>query len=71
VTGFKFHELSASVLANTCAYAFHVYKGRPDQFRSMQYRAMTKPMGWDRAAAQYEALYRLALRRRRTRFAFG
>jgi starch synthase len=33
----------------------------------MQYRAMKKPMGWGHASKQYEALYRLALRRRRIR----
>ncbi len=30
----------------------------------MQYDAMEKPMGWDHASRQYEALYRLALARR-------
>ena len=31
----------------------------------MQLRAMTKPMGWGHASRQYEALYRMAIARRR------
>jgi starch synthase len=62
VNGFVFHELSPSALANTIAYACHVYREQPRDFAAMQRFAMRKPMGWDRAASQYEALYRLALR---------
>ncbi len=67
VTGFKFEEMSASALAQAVAWAVYTYHERPDAFRGMQYRAMTKTMGWQQASRQYEALYRLAIARRRGR----
>lgn len=63
-TGFKFHELSEEALVNTVKWALDVYENRP-LFRSMQARAMSKPLGWSHAAQQYEALYRFAVRKRR------
>ncbi|AKT38027.1 glycogen synthase [Chondromyces crocatus] len=65
LTGFKFDELSPSALAQTVAWAVHTYRTRPDHFRAMQLRAMHKQMGWGHASRQYEALYRLAVARRR------
>jgi starch synthase len=67
VTGFKFEEMSASALAQAIAWAVYTYHERPEAFRGMQYRAMTKTMGWQQASRQYEALYRLAIARRRGR----
>ena len=64
-TGFKFEVLDADELAQAVATAVYTYHERPEHFRMMQYHAMTKPMGWGHAAQQYEALYRLALARRR------
>lgn len=66
VTGFKFEELSPEALAQTVAWAVHTYRNAPDYFRSMQIRAMKKPFGWTHASRQYEALYRLAVARRRS-----
>jgi starch synthase len=68
VTGFKFRELSSDALATTVAWAIHVYRTRPAQFRMMQEQSMRKRMGWDQAARQYEAIYRLAMGRRRALF---
>ena len=65
VTGFKFRDLSSDALATAMAWAIHVYRARPTQFRTMQERAMRKRMGWDQAARQYEAIYRMAMGRRR------
>lgn len=65
VTGFKFNVLHPEDLAQAMARAVFTYQERPDQFRMMQYQSMKKPMGWGHAAQQYEALYRLALARRR------
>jgi starch synthase len=65
VTGFKFDALAPSALAEAVARALFMYHERPDHFRMMQYRAMKKPMGWENAAQQYEALYRLAIAKRR------
>lgn len=66
-TGFKFATLAADELAQSVALAVYTYHERPEHFRMMQYRAMKKPMGWSHASKQYEALYRLAMRRRQLR----
>lgn len=65
VTGFKFDELSADALAQTVAWAVYVMRNQPAAHREMQHRAMTKPMGWGHASRQYEALYRMAVAKRR------
>jgi starch synthase len=61
-TGFVFEELSPDGLARAMAHAVDVYRRRPDQYRAIQASAMRKQMGWNHAAAHYEALYRLACR---------
>ena len=65
VTGFKFEELSASALAQCVEWALHVYRHEPEHFRAMQQRAMRKPQGWAHASRQYEAMFRLAMSRRK------
>jgi starch synthase len=67
VTGFKFTELSAAALTQAIGWAVHIYREQPEYFRAMQQRAMAKQLGWGQAARQYEALYRLAVARRRGR----
>lgn len=67
VTGFKFAELSSHALSDAVAWAVHVYRHDPLRFRAMQRSAMEKDLGWVHAARQYEALYRMAVRRRRGR----
>jgi starch synthase len=67
VTGFKFQDLTADALANTVAWAVSTYRNDPGRFRAMQQRSMLKPLGWSHAARQYEALYRLAVGKRRGR----
>ena len=61
--GFSFEQLSARALADALSYAIWTYRERPQHFRAMQVAAMSKRMGWDVAAAQYDALYRLAVHR--------
>ncbi|MEM9696225.1 MAG: glycogen/starch synthase [Myxococcota bacterium] len=61
--GYVFHELSGEALARTAMEAVGVFRHDPVRHRAMQKTAMTKRMGWNQAASQYEALYRLALRR--------
>ncbi len=68
VTGFKFRDLTADALAGTVRWAVSVYHDDPSRFRAMQLRAMQKQFGWSHTARQYEALYRLAIGRRRGRF---
>jgi starch synthase len=65
VTGFKFQNLDPDDLGQAIAVAVYTYHERPEHFRMMQYKAMSKPMGWRHAAQQYEALYRMAVMRRR------
>ena len=65
--GFKFDHLSEDALVGTVTWAVETYRYEPERFRAMQRRAMTKPLGWAHAARQYEALYRLAMHRRRLR----
>lgn len=64
VTGFKFDELSGAALAQCIAWAVHTYRNEPGHFRAMQVRAMQKPLGWGHACRQYEAMFRLAVKRR-------
>jgi starch synthase len=66
VTGFKFDELSGAALAQCVAWALHSYHEERLQFRAMMFRAMQKPMGWGHACRQYEAMFRLAVARRRS-----
>ncbi|HKQ71091.1 MAG TPA: glycogen synthase GlgA [Polyangiaceae bacterium] len=63
-TGFKFWDLSPESLVDTVAWAVHVYRNRSTMFRAMQRRAMAKPFGWQKAAAQYAEVYGWALERR-------
>jgi starch synthase len=65
VTGFKFDELSGAALAQCVDWAVHTYRHEPAQFRAMMLRAMRKPLGWAHACRQYEAMFRLAVARRR------
>jgi starch synthase len=67
VTGYKFDELSADALAQTVAWAVFVMRNHPAAHREMMLRSMAKPMGWGHASRQYEALYRMAVARRRRR----
>ena len=64
VTGFVFEQLDPPTLASAILEAAASYTARRDHFRAMQRVAMQKHMGWDRAAAHYDALYRLAVARR-------
>jgi starch synthase len=65
VTGFKFEEFSAPALAQCVEWALHAYRDEPGHFRAMQIRSMQKRFGWDHACRQYEAMFRLAIARRR------
>ncbi len=55
--GFVFHEFTQQALARAVRRAFALY-ARPTEWRSVRQRAMQQPLGWDKAAAQYVALYR-------------
>ena len=66
-TGFKFAEMDVDAFVQTVAWAVHTYRREHHRFAAMQQAAMRKHVGWDHAARQYEALYRMAVARRRGR----
>jgi starch synthase len=61
VDGFVFEDLTSDALVAAVQQATRIYHLDTDGFRDMQRLAMRKRMGWDRAAMQYDALYRLTL----------
>jgi starch synthase len=64
-TGYKFTDLSPDALADAAELAVRIYRTEPERHRQMQILGMKKPMGWEHASRQYEALYRMAVARRR------
>ena len=63
-TGFKFHEATASALIDTIAWATYTYDHNEKAMKTLMRRAMSKRFTWEEAARKYEALYRLAVKRR-------
>lgn len=57
-TGFAFNEYSARALYETVKWALELYRTRPKDFAQVVRTAMAQDWGWDRSAAEYEALYR-------------
>lgn len=55
--GFVFKEFTTSALVRAVRRAFALY-ARPAEWRSVRRQAMQQELGWDKAAAQYVALYR-------------
>ncbi len=64
-TGFVFQDLHADSLANTVGWALSTWYDQPGHIVALRKRAMAQDFSWDRAAAEYEDLYRAAFRRRR------
>jgi starch synthase len=62
--GFTFRERTAAALLRAVATALDAYEDR-ERWETLQRRAMAAEFSWDRAAAEYERLYRDALRRAR------
>lgn len=63
-TGFLFDGYDSVSLAHALDRARRVYAQR-EEWIELQRRGMERDFGWDRSAAQYEGLYREALRYRR------
>jgi starch synthase len=55
--GFVFNTFSAAALQRAVARALALYE-RPTEWNAVRQRAMQQPLGWDKAAAQYVALFR-------------
>jgi starch synthase len=64
-TGFGFEDLNPDALANTIGWGLATYYDRPEHFARLRENGMRQDFSWDRAAAEYEALYRRAYRTRR------
>jgi starch synthase len=64
-TGFVFHDLYPSAIANTMGWALSTYFDRPAHITAMRRLAMQQDFSWDRAAQAYEQLYLEAYQRRR------
>jgi starch synthase len=60
-TGFLFEEASAEALAVALEQALAVYRDGA-AWRRLQLRGMAQDFSWDRAATEYEELYRRAVR---------
>jgi len=54
--GFVFNEFTLRALERAMDRAMALF-ARPAEWRSVRQRAMQQPLGWDKAAAQYVALY--------------
>jgi starch synthase len=55
--GFVFHSFNPQSLSRALARALALY-ARPTEWRAVRQRAMQQSLGWDKAAAQYMALFR-------------
>ena len=60
--GFTFRERTGAALLRAVAAALDAYDDR-SSWEALQRRGMAAEFSWDRAAAEYERLYRDALRR--------
>jgi starch synthase len=58
--GFVFDAFTPDAMARAMRRAWALY-ARKTEWRSVRQRAMQQPLGWDKAAAQYAALYRRLL----------
>jgi starch synthase len=63
-TGFKFRDLTAGALYDTVGWTVHTWYHRKEAMEVMIRNAMAKRFTWEDAAAKYDGLYFLALRRR-------
>ena len=69
-TGFQFAPVTAEALAEALRRALALFADRP-AWDGMVHRAMTREVGWNRAARRYHALYRDLLAQRRGPSAAG
>lgn len=58
-TGFTFLNYSAFDLYETIMRAVSIYQFRPDVWRYIMLRGMTKDFSWEKSAREYEQLYKM------------
>lgn len=56
-TGFSFGEFSGYWMSKTIEMALEVYYDYPEDWKQLQYNAMTRDFSWDTASEAYVALY--------------
>ena len=64
--GFKFWSQTAAALYDTVGWAVWTYYNNPQGLAALRANGMAKRFTWDASAAQYEAMYQEALRRKRS-----
>jgi starch synthase len=64
-TGFMFQDLNTGALTDTIGWSLSTYYQRAKHVTAMRKRAMAQDFSWERAAAEYESLYKEAYQRRR------
>ncbi len=63
VTGFQFHDYNADALWHALSRAIYVYNVDKPRWREIQLAGMQADFSWQRSAAEYEHMYRLAIGR--------
>ena len=61
--GFSFEEYSSSEMIRTVKRALKVYNEEPELWKKLVARAMSSDMSWDKSAAKYMDMYRMALKK--------
>jgi starch synthase len=64
-TGFKYWSHSATALFDTVGWAAYTFYNNPKGMAALRRNGMKQRFTWEAAAAKYDELYRLAIRRRR------
>lgn len=64
-TGFLFDELSPESIYNTVGWAIWAWYNKPDHIDMMRKRGMQQSFSWEKSAAEYGAIYRAAIEKRR------
>jgi starch synthase len=60
-TGFAFNDLTANAIYDTVGWAVYTYYNKKKFFDKMVQNAMSRDFSWEKAAAEYTALYREAI----------
>ena len=63
--GFKFYQHTAQALFDTVGWAAYTFFNNPKGLAALRKNGMSKRFTWEDAALKYQALYLLAVRRRR------
>ena len=56
-TGFKFYDATPRAIYDTAGWAVSSYYDRPEHYREMQRRAMTRDFSWEKSTVRYEEAY--------------